>query len=103
MTAETLPDWLRPLAELASSVRASQLSPRFPDVPPDARPAAVLLLFSDGLVDGRRGINALTEAKLLRIVAVLRQRRAEAIVDAVLSEAGDEPAADDRTILVLKA
>ncbi len=48
MTAETLPDWLRPLAELAGSVRSSQLSPRFPDVPPDARPAAVLLLFSDG-------------------------------------------------------
>lgn len=48
MTAETLPDWLRPLAELAGSVESSQLSPRFPDVPPDARPAAVLLLFSDG-------------------------------------------------------
>jgi 8-oxo-dGTP pyrophosphatase MutT (NUDIX family) len=48
MTAETLPDWLRPLAELAGSVESSQLSPRFPDVPPDARPAAVLLLFADG-------------------------------------------------------
>jgi 8-oxo-dGTP pyrophosphatase MutT (NUDIX family) len=48
MTAETLPDWLRPLAELAGSVQSFQLSPRFPDVPPDARPAAVLLLFSDG-------------------------------------------------------
>ena len=48
MTADTLPDWLRPLADLAGSVRASQLSPRFPEVPPDARPAAVLLLFSDG-------------------------------------------------------
>jgi 8-oxo-dGTP pyrophosphatase MutT (NUDIX family) len=45
---DTLPEWLRPLAELAGSVEASQLSPRFPDVPPDARPAAVLLLFSDG-------------------------------------------------------
>jgi 8-oxo-dGTP pyrophosphatase MutT (NUDIX family) len=48
MTTETLPDWLRPLAELAGSVDAAQLSPRFPDVPPDARPAAVLLLFADG-------------------------------------------------------
>ncbi len=48
MTADTLPDWLRPLAELAGSVQSFQLSPRFPDVPPDARPAAVLLLFSDG-------------------------------------------------------
>lgn len=48
MTAETLPQWLRPLAELAGSVEAVQLSPNFPSVPADARPAAVLLLFADG-------------------------------------------------------
>lgn len=48
MTAETLPDWLRPLADLAGSVEASHLSPRFPSVPDDARPAAVLMLFADG-------------------------------------------------------
>ncbi len=48
MTADTLPDWLRPLADLAGSVEASHLSPRFPSVPADARPAAVLMLFSDG-------------------------------------------------------
>lgn len=48
MTAKTLPDWLRPLAELAGSVEASQLSPHFPTVPADARPAAVLMLFADG-------------------------------------------------------
>jgi len=63
----------------------------------------LLLLFSDGLVDGREGGAALSEVELLRIVVMLRQRRAEAIVDAVLAEAGGEPAADDRTILVLKA
>lgn len=48
MTADTLPDWLRPLADLAGSVEASHLSPRFPDVPADARAAAVLMLFADG-------------------------------------------------------
>jgi len=48
MTADTLPEWLRPLAELATSVKASQLSPNFTTVPADARPAAVLLLFADG-------------------------------------------------------
>lgn len=48
MTADGLPDWLRPLEELASSVDAAQLSPHFPSVPPDARPAAVLMLFSEG-------------------------------------------------------
>lgn len=48
MTADTLPDWLRPLAELATTVEASQLSPHFTTVPADARPAAVLLLFADG-------------------------------------------------------
>jgi 8-oxo-dGTP pyrophosphatase MutT (NUDIX family) len=51
MTVDSLPDWLRPLAELASSVEAEKLSPHFPTVPDDARPAAVLMLFSDG-VDG---------------------------------------------------
>ena len=49
MTAETLPDWLRPLADLAGSVEASLLSPHFPTVPDDARPAAVLMLFADGV------------------------------------------------------
>ncbi|MFT4187799.1 MAG: CoA pyrophosphatase [Aeromicrobium sp.] len=43
-----LPDWLRPLAEIASSVRAERLSPRFPHPPAGARPAAVLIAFSDG-------------------------------------------------------
>ncbi|WP_375001027.1 NUDIX hydrolase [Aeromicrobium sp. CTD01-1L150] len=45
---ERLPQWLVPLAELASSVRAEQLAPRFPHPPDDARPAAVLICFADG-------------------------------------------------------
>ncbi|MET0953989.1 MAG: CoA pyrophosphatase [Aeromicrobium sp.] len=48
MTVDSLPAWLRPLAELASSVEAEQLSPNFPSVPAGARPAAVLMLFSEG-------------------------------------------------------
>lgn len=48
MTAVSLPEWLQPLASLASSVEARQLSPSFTSVPPDARPAAVLMLFSEG-------------------------------------------------------
>ena len=45
---ENVPEWLRPLAELAGSVEAEQLAPRFPHPPEDARPAAVLMLFADG-------------------------------------------------------
>lgn len=48
MTAVSLPEWLQPLASLATSVEARQLSPSFTSVPPDARPAAVLMLFSEG-------------------------------------------------------
>lgn len=48
MTWDNVPEWLRPLAELAESVEAEQLAPRFPHPPPDARPAAVLMLFADG-------------------------------------------------------
>ncbi len=48
MTVDSLPQWLQPLAELASSVEAGQLSPTYPKVPDGARPAAVLVLFSDG-------------------------------------------------------
>lgn len=44
----SLPDWLRPLADLLDSVQAEQLAPRFPHPPDDASPAAVLMLFSDG-------------------------------------------------------
>ena len=62
----------------------------------------VLLLFSDGLVDGRLGGTAATERAVVQLAATLRQRPAQAIVDAVLAQAGAEPAADDRTILVLK-
>lgn len=43
-----LPDWLAPLAELANSVQAEQLAPRFPHPPADARPASVLMAFADG-------------------------------------------------------
>jgi 8-oxo-dGTP pyrophosphatase MutT (NUDIX family) len=45
---DALPTWLRPLAELASSVQAEQLAPRFPHPPADARPAAVLICFAEG-------------------------------------------------------
>lgn len=48
MTVESLPQWLHPLAVLVDSVEAKHLSPNFVDVPPTARPAAVLMLFSDG-------------------------------------------------------
>lgn len=46
--ADGLPEWLRPLAELAGSVQAEQLAPRFPHPPADARPAAVLICFAEG-------------------------------------------------------
>jgi 8-oxo-dGTP pyrophosphatase MutT (NUDIX family) len=43
-----LPDWLKPVEELAASVEAEQLAPRFPHPPANARPAAVLICFADG-------------------------------------------------------
>jgi len=43
-----LPDWLQTLAAMLDSVEAEHLAPRFPHPPHDARPAAVLMLFSDG-------------------------------------------------------
>ncbi len=45
---DSLPSWLQPLAETLNSVEAEHLAPRFPHPPADARPAAVLMLFSDG-------------------------------------------------------
>ena len=45
----TLPDWLKPVEKLAASVEAEQLAPRFPHPPADARPAAVLICFADGM------------------------------------------------------
>ena len=47
--ATTLPDWLKPVEQLAASVQAEQLAPRFPHPPDDARPAAVLICFADGV------------------------------------------------------
>ncbi len=47
-TSTALPDWLKPVEELAASVRAEQLAPRFPHPPENARPAAVLICFADG-------------------------------------------------------
>ncbi len=53
----SLPDWLRPVAEVCESVEAAQLSRFLP--PPDSRPrpAAVLVLFGDG--DGAAGRHVL--------------------------------------------
>ena len=44
----SLPEWLKPVEELARSVEAEQLAPRFPHPPSDARKAAVLICFADG-------------------------------------------------------
>jgi sigma-B regulation protein RsbU (phosphoserine phosphatase) len=64
----------------------------------------LLLLFSDGMLEGRSaGGGRIAEHELVQIAVTLRQRPAQAIVQAVLERAGTGPAADDRTILVLKA
>lgn len=47
-SSTTLPDWLKPVEELAASVEAEHLAPRFPHPPDNARPAAVLICFADG-------------------------------------------------------
>jgi 8-oxo-dGTP pyrophosphatase MutT (NUDIX family) len=42
-----LPDWLRPVADAATTITASQLSRFMPAPPASARPAAVLMLFGE--------------------------------------------------------
>ncbi len=54
-------------------------------------------------MDGRGGGTAAAEQEVVRLAVTHRQRSAQAIVDAALAHSGEEPAADDRTILVLKA
>lgn len=85
MTVDSLPQWLQPLAELASSVQAGQLSPRFPTVPDDARPAAVLMLFSDG-ADG-------PEILLTQRAATMRHHPGQIAFPGGKSDPGDVDAA----------
>ncbi|MET1037954.1 MAG: CoA pyrophosphatase [Aeromicrobium sp.] len=85
MTVDSLPDWLRPLAELASSVQAEKLSPRFPKVPDDARPAAVLMLFSDG-ADG-------PELLLTERSTTMRSHAGQIVFPGGKSDPGDADAA----------
>lgn len=44
----TIPEWLRPLTDSMGNLGPEDLTTRWPDVPDDARPAAVLILFADG-------------------------------------------------------
>lgn len=83
-TIERLPGWLRPLAELAGSVDAAQLSPRLPAPPRDARPAAVLICFADG-EDG-------PEVLLTERSATLRHHAGQISFPGGAIDAGDEDA-----------
>ncbi|MFL6088945.1 MAG: NUDIX hydrolase [Aeromicrobium sp.] len=47
-TDATIPPWLEPLAELADTARPEQMAPLIWDPPSNARPAAVLVCFSEG-------------------------------------------------------
>ncbi len=49
MIGTGLPDWLLPVKESLGTVTAKRLAPNSPEPPADARPAAVLILFADGL------------------------------------------------------
>lgn len=49
MSSTTLPDWLLPVAGAIGQVTAKRLAPNSPAPPDDARPAAVLVLFAEGL------------------------------------------------------
>lgn len=90
MTGETLPganlpEWLRPLAELASSVEAEQLAPTFPHPPDSARPAAVLMLFADGVVG--------PELLLTQRASTLRNHAGQISFPGGASDPGDADAA----------
>ena len=85
-TDAALPGWLTPLAELADSVRPDQMAPLLWDPPSNARPAAVLVCFADG-VDGPELL--LTERSLH-----LRNHAGQISVPGGASEPGDDgPAA----------
>ena len=47
-SSDELPRWLRPVADGLHGVSAQTLSPRMPEPPSTARPAAVLMLFGEG-------------------------------------------------------
>lgn len=47
-----LPDWLQPLADQVHRLGAEQLSPQFPIPPDGAKPAAILMVFTEGADGG---------------------------------------------------
>jgi 8-oxo-dGTP pyrophosphatase MutT (NUDIX family) len=67
MSRSDLPEWLHPVADVIEHVSAKRLAPNTPAPPDDARPAAVLVLFAEG-IDGpellltRRGAAMRTHA-----------------------------------------
>lgn len=105
-TAHTaLPDWLQPLADMLDGVEAEHLAPRFPHPPQDARPAAVLMLFSDG-ENGRELLlteRAATLRSHARQISFPGGRQDDTDRDAVhtaLREAQEEVGLDPREVVV---
>lgn len=92
---DELPDWLRPIAEALNTLRADQLSPRFPHPPAGAREAGVLMLFAEGhegpeLVLTRRTATLRSHAGQISFPGGRRDESDADVVAAALRESDEE-------------
>lgn len=103
--ASRVPAWLQPLADILDSVEAEQLAPKFPHPPADARPAAVLLLFSDGehgpeLLLTERAATLRNHAGQISFPGGRKDDSDPDVVFTALREAEEEVGLDPRTVEV---
>jgi len=101
---DRLPDWLQPVAERIDGLTMSALT-RVPAPPDDARPAAVLILFSDGtagpeLLLTRRGARMRHHAGQISFPGGGSDPEDDGPVDTALREAHEEVGLDRSTVEV---
>lgn len=101
----SLPPWLHPLADMLDSVEAEHLAPRFPHPPADARPAAVLMLFSDGergreLLLTERSASLRNHARQISFPGGRQDDSDRDPVHTALREAQEEVGLDPREVVV---
>jgi len=101
---DRLPDWLRPVIERIDGLTMSTLT-RVPAPPDDARPAAVLILFSDGatgpeLLLTRRGARLRHHAGQISFPGGGSDPEDDGPVDTALREAHEEVGLDRSTVEV---
>jgi 8-oxo-dGTP pyrophosphatase MutT (NUDIX family) len=101
-----LPDWLRPVEAALDTVTARRLAPNSPAPPDDARPAAVLILFADGvqgpeLLLTRRGTTMRNHAGQISFPGGGSDPEDPSAVVTALREAHEEVGLDPTTVEVI--